>query len=54
MVFATEQEAYEYGKKYQHENQDIIRRYFYGAMYDTCNNIVGYTVDFVYRETPLN
>lgn len=54
MVFATEQEAYEYGKKYQYENQDIIRRYFYGAMYDTCNNIVGYTVDFVYRETPLN
>lgn len=48
MVFATEQEAYEWGAAYQLEHCVTICSFGYGAMYDTCNNIVGYTVDFNY------
>lgn len=48
MVFATEQEAYEWGAAYQLEHCDTICSFGYGAMYDTCNNIVGYTVGFNY------
>lgn len=48
MVFATEQEAYEWGATYQLEHCDTICSFGYGAMYDTCNNIVGYTVGFNY------
>lgn len=52
-IFATEQEAYEYGKQYQSENEYTVSRYFYGSIFDTCNNIVGYGVDFIYYDTPI-
>ena len=53
MKFATEQEAYEYGKQYQSENEYTVSRFTYGPMFDTCNNIVGYTVEFDYWKTPI-
>ena len=47
-VFATREEAHEWGAAYQLEHSDELSRYWVGEVFDTCNNIKGYTVGFGY------
>ena len=48
-IFDTKNEAYEYGETEQLNHESSIRRYFVIEVYDTCNNFIGWTVDFEYR-----
>ena len=47
-VFATREEAHEWGATYQLEHSDILAWYAVGEVFDTCDNITGYTVEFGY------
>ena len=47
-VFATREEAHEWGAAYQLEHSDILAWYAVGEVFDTCDNITGYTVEFGY------
>ena len=47
-VFATREEAHEWGAAYQLEHTDILAWYAVGEVFDTCDNITGYTVEFGY------
>lgn len=49
MIFATETEAEAFGTQMQEDPANNIRRFHYGAISDTCDNIVGYGVWFQYR-----
>ena len=40
---------FEYGETEQLNHESSIRRYFVIEVYDTCNNFIGWTVDFEYR-----
>ena len=48
IIFKTEAEAKAFGEKMESDPANKIMGFFYGPMYDTCNNIVGYAVDFEY------
>ena len=48
MVFETDAEAKAFGEKMESDPANKIMGFFHGPMYDTCNNIVGYAVDFEY------
>ena len=50
MVFATESEAEAYGSQMQEDPANNIVSFDYGPMFDTCNNVVGYSVDFNYAK----
>ena len=49
MIFTTEAEAKKHGADMQGNPDNNIRRYFTGPVVDTCDNITGWTVDFVYE-----
>ncbi len=48
MVFETDAEAKAFGEKMESDPANKIMGFFHGPMYDTCNNIVGFAVDFEY------
>lgn len=54
MIFKTEEEAkqwgWEYYRKRQEEGDYSISSFAYPPFVDTCNNIAGYTVEFIYAE----
>ncbi|MCR0395524.1 DUF5011 domain-containing protein [[Clostridium] innocuum] len=50
MKFSTEAEAEAYGAQMQEDPANNIVSFSYGPMYDTCNNIVGWSVGFNYAQ----
>ena len=48
-LFDTKESAYNYGEEFALNNELDVRRYFVIEVYDTCNNFMGWTVDFEYR-----
>ena len=47
-IFKTEAEAYKYGADMESNPKNNIMSYSVGPVVDTCDNITGYTVGFIY------